>query len=115
MKSQKIYSGYRSLLLAARNTVAPEDKIKIRKALDLAITACGGDITLTGELKIHHALSVARIIAGEVGLGLTSIITALLHDSYNNLDISQQDLEKELQEKGRIFISKDSGLFEAIK
>ncbi|RPJ22619.1 MAG: SAM-dependent methyltransferase [Chloroflexi bacterium] len=27
----------------------------------------------------------------------------------------QQDLEKELQEKGRIFISKDSGLFEAVK
>lgn len=27
----------------------------------------------------------------------------------------QQDLEKELQEKGQIFISKDSGLFEAIK
>jgi ubiquinone/menaquinone biosynthesis C-methylase UbiE len=27
----------------------------------------------------------------------------------------QQDLEEELQEKGRIFIAKDSGLFEAIK
>jgi hypothetical protein len=27
----------------------------------------------------------------------------------------QQHLEKELKEKGRIFISKDSGLFEAIK
>jgi hypothetical protein len=27
----------------------------------------------------------------------------------------QQDLERELEEKGKIFISKDSGLFEAIK
>jgi len=27
----------------------------------------------------------------------------------------QRDLEKELKEKGRVFISKDSGLFEALK
>lgn len=27
----------------------------------------------------------------------------------------RNDLEKELEEKGRIFITKDSGLFEAIK
>jgi len=27
----------------------------------------------------------------------------------------QRDLEKELMEKGKVFISKDSGLFEAVK
>ncbi len=35
--------------------------------------------------------------------------------SEKELTSLQQDLEMELQEKGRIFISKDSGLFEAIK
>lgn len=35
--------------------------------------------------------------------------------SEKQLVILQQDLEKELREKGRFFISKDSGLFEAIK
>jgi len=99
VESKKVYSGYRALLQVAKNTVAPADFIKIRKALDLAIKACGGNIILTGELEILHALSVARIIAGEMGLGLISIITALLHDSYNRLDISQQELEKEFGKK----------------
>jgi GTP pyrophosphokinase len=99
LESKEIQSGYRALLRAAKNTVAREDYAKIRRALDLAIKSCGGNKILTGELQILHALSVARIIAGEMGLGLTSIIAALLHDSYNNLDISLQELEKELGKK----------------
>ena len=92
---KKIYSGYRALLLAAKTNVAQKDNIKIRKALDIAVTACADRVTITGEPKILHALSVARIIAGEMGLGLTSIIAALLHDSYNNLSLSLKELEKE--------------------
>ena len=76
--AQKIYSGYRALLQASKNTVTSEDYAKIRRALDLAVEACGDKIILTGEPEILHALSVAKIIAGEMGLGLTSIITALL-------------------------------------
>ena len=93
--SKKVDSGYRELLLAAKSTVPPEDNHLIRRALDLAMEACGDKIILTGEPEILHALSVARIIAGEMGLGLTSIITALLHDSYNNLSISTKELEAE--------------------
>ncbi len=39
-------------------------------------------------------------------------VAELSEDELANL---QLDLEKELQEKGSIFITKDSGLFEAIK
>ena len=97
--SHKINSGYRALLLAAKNTVLPEDNRVIRRALDLAIEACGDKIILTGEPEILHALSVARIIAGEMGLGITSIVTALLHDSYANLSPSTKELEKEFGKK----------------
>jgi GTP diphosphokinase / guanosine-3',5'-bis(diphosphate) 3'-diphosphatase len=97
--SQKINSGYRALLMAAKNTVSPEDNKVIKRALDLAIEACGDKIILTGEPEILHALSVARIIAGEMGLGLTSIVTALLHDSYANLSPSPKELEKEFGKK----------------
>ncbi|MGC1389461.1 MAG: RelA/SpoT family protein [Bacteroidales bacterium] len=93
--TQKINNGYRALLLAAKNTVAPEDNHFIRRALNLAMEACSDKIILTGEPEILHALSVARIIAGEMGLGLTSIITALLHDSYNNLGLTPKELENE--------------------
>ncbi len=97
--TKKIYSGYHALLLAAKNNVTSEDKVKIRRALDLAIEACCDNVILTGEPEILHALSVARIIAGEMELGLTSIITALLHDSYNRLSLSQKELEKEFGKK----------------
>jgi guanosine-3',5'-bis(diphosphate) 3'-pyrophosphohydrolase len=98
-ETQKIYSGYRALLQASKNTVTPEDNAKIRRALDIAVAASGDKIILTGEPEILHVLSVAKIIAGEMGLGLTSIITALLHDSYNSLNISTRELEKEFGKK----------------
>src|ERR1035437_10182877 len=98
-EAQKINRGYRTLLLAIKNTVPSDDNHLIRRALDLAVEACGDKKILTGETEILHALSVARIIAGEMGLGLTSIITALLHDSYNNLSITPKELEKEFGKK----------------
>jgi GTP pyrophosphokinase len=99
LELEKIQSGYRALLRASRNSVAAEDSKVIRRALDLAVKACGDKVILTGEPQILHALSVARIIAGEMGLGLTSIVTALLHDSVDNLDISKKDIEKEFGRK----------------
>lgn len=99
MQTAAIQSGYRALLKAVRNTIHKDEIPKLRKALDLAISSCGEKKTLTGELQIIHALSVARIIAGEMGLGLTSVITALLHDSYTGLDLDSKDLEKEFGSK----------------
>ena len=99
IESQKLNSAYRELLRAAKNTVTASDIAKIKRAFDLAVEACGDRTILTGEPEIFHALSVARIIAGEMGLGLTSIITSLLHDSFNNLSINQSELEKEFGTK----------------
>jgi GTP diphosphokinase / guanosine-3',5'-bis(diphosphate) 3'-diphosphatase len=95
MESQLIYSKYRALLKASGGTVIPADVKKIRRALDLSLEGCEGKTTITGDLLIIHALNVARIIAGEMGLGTTSIICALLHDSYDNLSISREDIKKE--------------------
>ena len=99
MDSEKIQSGYRALLRASGSSLSAADTKAVRRALELAVKACGDNVILTGEPQILHALSVARIIAGEMGLGLTSIVTALLHDSFNNLDISRKDLEKEFGKK----------------
>lgn len=91
---KEIQSKYKALLRAAKNTVRPDEVPKIRKALNLAIAACDNKNILTGEPEILHALSVATIIAGEMGLGLTSIITALLHDLYGRLGVSDNEIEK---------------------
>lgn len=99
MESQRVYRAYRVLLKSVKAVSADEDLVKIRRALDFAIKACGESLTITGKPEILHALSVATIIAGEMGLGLTSIITALLHDSYDRLDIPPEELEKEFGQK----------------
>ncbi len=99
MDTHRINIAYRSLLKAAGNGIGADDIPRIRKALDLVIKACGDNVTLTGEPEIIHALSVAAIIAEEMGLGPTAIITALLHDSYGRLDITDEELEKEFSTK----------------
>lgn len=99
MKPGEIHTAYRALLKASKNIVQQNDVVKIRLALNMALKACEDSKTITGEPQILHALSVARIVAGEMGLGLTSIITALLHDSYDKLDIGRQQLEKEFGHK----------------
>ena len=99
METQKINTAYRALLKAAGSTLSSADKTKIRQALDLAISACNNKVTITGEPVVLHALSVAYIIAAEMGLGLTAIITAILHDSYDKLEITEQELEKQFGKK----------------
>ena len=95
MQTQLIYSKYRALLLASKGSVTPQDLKKIRRALDLVIKACEGKTTITGDSLVIHALNVARIVAGEMGLGITSIISALLHDSYDTLGITREEIKKE--------------------
>jgi GTP pyrophosphokinase len=95
VSENQIYSKYRALLLASKGLVTSVDIKKIRKALDLVIEACEGRTTITGDSLVIHALNVARIIAGEMGLGITSIICALLHDTYDHLSLSREELKKE--------------------
>ena len=94
MSENQIYSKYRALLLASKGALTSGEIKKIRRALDLVIEACEGKTTITGDSLVIHALNVARIIAGEMGLGTTSIICALLHDSYDQLSLSREELKK---------------------
>ncbi|MBN1107625.1 MAG: bifunctional (p)ppGpp synthetase/guanosine-3',5'-bis(diphosphate) 3'-pyrophosphohydrolase [Bacteroidales bacterium] len=99
MLSKKIQSAYRALLSTARGTVSGDDLKKIRSALDLAIKSYGERTIITGEPLILHALSVARIVAGEMGLGITSILTSLLHDLNDDLEGNRKGLERQFGKK----------------
>jgi hypothetical protein len=68
--------------------------------------------------------SEVKLFRYEDNLQITEIepIVAYIRSSIRAQELSetelirlQQDLEKKLQEKGEIFVSKDSGLFEAVK
>ena len=95
ISSQDINNSYRGLLRASAGFLAEGDVRRIRKALNLAIDACGNSQTITGDSMILHSISVARIVAGELNLGTTSVIAALLHDSISKVNLSPAEISKE--------------------
>jgi len=66
----------------------------IKKAFHFANKAHKGVKRLSGEPYIMHPLNVAQIICEEMGLGSTSIISALLHDVVEDTDYTVEDIEK---------------------
>jgi GTP diphosphokinase / guanosine-3',5'-bis(diphosphate) 3'-diphosphatase len=92
---QTINSSYRGLLRASEGFLAPGDIKRVRKALNLAIKACGDRTTITGDSCILHSISVARIVAGDMNLGTTSLIAALLHDSIDAVNIASEEFIQE--------------------
>ncbi|MCB0401246.1 MAG: bifunctional (p)ppGpp synthetase/guanosine-3',5'-bis(diphosphate) 3'-pyrophosphohydrolase [Flavobacteriales bacterium] len=94
-EKKEILAAYRGLLRSAVHAKKdPETKRRIRKAFDVAMDAHKNDRRKSGEPYIFHPLAVARICAEEIGLGATSIVCALLHDTVEDTDLSISDIEK---------------------
>ncbi len=91
IEKQEIIKRYRNLLRVwkPRN---PDDKKVVRKAFKMALEAHKDMRRKTGEPYIYHPLSVATIAVGEIGLGATSIVCALLHDVVEDTDYSIDDI-----------------------
>ncbi len=65
----------------------------ITKAFNFAKHAHKGVRRLSGEPYIMHPLAVAQIVCSEIGLGSTSICSALLHDVVEDTDYTVEDIE----------------------
>ena len=70
-----------------------EENKTIRKAFNLAVEAHKNMRRKSGEPYIFHPIAVARICAEEIGLGTTSVISALLHDTVEDTDVTLEDVE----------------------
>ena len=96
-----VYEAYRSELLKRYKHLLrslgknlPKDKVKIvRDAFDMAARAHEGTVRKSGEPYIFHPLAVAEIAVTELGLGVTSVVCALLHDVVEDTDITLEDIE----------------------
>ena len=96
-----VYEAYRSELLKrykpllrSLGKTLPKDKVKIvRDAFDMAARAHEGTVRKSGEPYIFHPLAVAEIAVTELGLGVTSVVCALLHDVVEDTDITLEDIE----------------------
>jgi len=64
----------------------------ITKAFNFARQAHKGVKRLSGEPYIMHPIAVAQIASEEMGLGSTSICSALLHDVVEDTDYTVEDI-----------------------
>lgn len=93
-ENKAIAKEYKELLRISYQTLTEDDKKLIRKAFDVAVDAHKDQRRKSGEAYIFHPIAVAKIVAGEIGLGATSIASALMHDVVEDTDITVEDIER---------------------
>lgn len=93
---KEILKRYRHLLRVIKPRLhREEDKRLVRRAFDVALEAHKEMRRKSGEPYILHPLAVATIVSEEMGLGPTSVICALLHDTVEDTEISLDEIRRE--------------------
>ena len=90
---KQILNAFRGLMRSV-SSKSKEDTRIIRKAFDVAVDAHKDVRRKSGEPYIFHPIAVARICSEEIGLGTTSIVCALLHDTVEDTHITLEDIEE---------------------
>jgi GTP diphosphokinase / guanosine-3',5'-bis(diphosphate) 3'-diphosphatase len=83
-----------SELLRVAEHLPPEDRELVEKAYRRAAAAHTGQHRLSGEDYVNHPLEVASILA-ELHLDAATIVAAILHDTVEDTNLTQQELTKE--------------------
>ncbi len=112
---KEILKRYRKLLKQAKPILKPGDTKQIKKAFNISLEAHKDMRRKSGEPYIYHPLEVALVCVEEIGLGTTSIISALLHDVVEDTDLELEDIEREFGHKVMTIIdglTKISGVFD---
>ena len=94
IENKEIVKQYKELLQISYQTLSNKDKTLIRSAFDTAVNAHRNQRRKSGEPYVYHPISVAKIVAHEIGLDATSIAAALLHDVVEDTEYSFEDIEK---------------------
>lgn len=84
---------YRKLLRTLKNRLNPNSRKSLRHAFEMAVDSHSKTRRKSGELYIFHPIAVAQIVSEEIGLGVTSAICALLHDTVEDTDLTLEEIE----------------------
>ncbi|MCX6280015.1 MAG: RelA/SpoT family protein [Bacteroidetes bacterium] len=113
VEKREIIKRYRNLYKVWKPR-KPEDRNNVRKAFKMALEAHKDMRRKSGEPFIYHPISVATIAAGDIGLGATSIVCALLHDVVEDTEYTIEDIRGLFGDKVAAIIdglTKIKGLF----
>lgn len=96
---QIIQNGFNELLNDYLKSNHRRKVERITKAFNFANQAHAGVKRRSGEPYIMHPIAVARIVCREMGLGSTSICSALLHDVVEDTEYTVEDISNMFGEK----------------
>ena len=112
-----IDNAWQDLLLSCNKICKGEDDRKlINRAFFLAKEAHQGVRRRSGEPYLLHPIAVAKIVVEEIGLGVKSVVAALLHDVVEDTDYTTEDIERIFGPKIASMVdglTKMSGVFNA--
>ncbi len=91
-EEQQINAAFQDLLNCYLATKHRKKVEIITKAFNFAKQAHKGVKRRSGEPYIMHPIAVAKIVCTEIGLGSTSICSALLHDVVEDTDYTVEDI-----------------------
>ncbi len=89
-----VLNRYRALLRSVKNVVTKENQTLIREAFKLSSEMNSEVKSDSGNPYIIHLTDVARICVDEIGLGTSSVIAALLHESIERNQLTKIEIEK---------------------
>lgn len=98
-EDQMIESAYQDVLKAYLNSNHRKKVEIIERAYRFAKEAHKGVRRRSGEPYILHPIAVAKIVITELGLGSTSICSALLHDVVEDTEYTKEDIEANFGKK----------------
>ncbi len=99
LEKKEIIRTYRKLLRHAKPFLKDDDAKIIKRAFNMSQEAHKNMRRRSGEPYIFHPLAVAQICVEEIGLGTTSIISALLHDVVEDTEMEIEDIERHFGKK----------------
>ncbi|HOZ13836.1 MAG TPA: RelA/SpoT family protein [Tenuifilaceae bacterium] len=89
-----VLNRYRALLKSVKNVVTKENQKLIRDAFKLSSEINSEVKSDSSNPYIIHLTDVARICVDEIGLGTSSVIAALLHESIERNQLTKIEIEK---------------------
>lgn len=93
-EEREIQYQYEQLLTNCTRCDKQEDWNTIEKAFKIAFEGHKEMRRRSGEPYILHPIAVARIVTEELGLGVKSIVAALLHDVVEDTDYTLEEIER---------------------
>jgi GTP diphosphokinase / guanosine-3',5'-bis(diphosphate) 3'-diphosphatase len=95
---------YDNLLKKIRPRFPQNRMAEVQKAFDFANSAHDGVRRQDGTPYIIHPIAVAEIVSDQLGLGITSIVSSLLHDVVEDTEYTSEDIRNIFGEKVAVIV-----------